>query len=134
MEQTAKLEVALKPRLWAPGEKTKFSQDINRATAEWKKKTPEINKQLTPERVRSLSRWAKPQMEQYKAVASLDKMDLVPVGTDPKEGTLILEGTIDTLPTHHPLVTRWLKVYVLFDLGSKSVANIILTIRGQRLE
>ena len=42
--------------------------------------------------------------------------------------------TIDTLPTHQPLVTRWLKVYVVFDLHEKSVSAVVVTIRGQRLE
>ena len=73
-------------------------------------------------------------MEQYGAVPALETVKLEPLGTDPRQETLVLEGTIDTLPTHSPLVTRWLKVYVCYDLRGKTVSRVTITIRGQRLE
>jgi hypothetical protein len=90
--------------------------------------------QLTPERVRTLSRWAKLQMEDCATVPDLDKTVLKPLGTDANRQQILLEGTLDTLPSHAPLVTRWLKVYVVYDLPSRSLSRIVITIRGQRLE
>ena len=77
---------------------------------------------------------AKPQMEVYRSVPSFERIELRPVGTDAKRKRLVLEGTIDTLPSHSPLVTRWLKVFVLYDLEAKSIARITVTIRGELLE
>jgi hypothetical protein len=119
---------------WSDAEKAKYADDLGRAVAEWRKRVPDIKSQLTPERVRSLSRWAKTQMEGYKSIPSLENVVLRPVGTDAKRERLVLEGTLDTLPTHSSLVARWLKVYLLYDLHTKSVSRITITIRGERLE
>ena len=64
----------------------------------------------------------------------LDKVELKPLGLAADGRGLVLEGTIDTLPTHHPLVTRWLKGYVLYDDHNRRIRHATLTIRGERLE
>ena len=97
-------------------------------------KAPTIQTLLTPERGRSLSRWAVKQMEAYAAVPSLEKSRLQPVAADEKQGTLLLESAIDTLPTHSPLVTQWLKAFVRYDTRGKKISHVTITIRGQRLE
>ena len=74
------------------------------------------------------------QMEGYKRVPNLDSIALRPVGTDAQRGKLVLEGTLETLPTHSPLVTRWLKVFLLYDVPTKSLTRVTITIRGERLE
>jgi hypothetical protein len=74
------------------------------------------------------------QMEQYSAVPALAEVTLEPIGLVHKPRGLLLEGTIDTLPTHHPLVTRWLKVYVVYDISARKLTHVTFTIRGQRLE
>jgi hypothetical protein len=89
---------------------------------------------LTVDRVRSLSRWAKPQMEKYSAIPALPDVVLEPIGVDKKGGKLVLEGTVDTLPNHHPLVTRWLKVCVVYDIPARKIGQVTFTIRGQVLE
>jgi len=38
------------------------------------------------------------------------------------------------LPTRSPLVTRWLKVYLLVDLRSKAILRVVITIRGNQQE
>lgn len=119
---------------WSDAEKAAHADDIGRGTAEWKKRIPEIKTQLTPERVRSLSRWAKTRMEQCQTVAALEKVDLKATGFDPKTETLFLEGTIDTMPAHSPLVTRWLKVFSVYSLRDKSISRVTITIRGRVLE
>ena len=59
---------------------------------------------------------------------------LGPSGADPQKEKLVLEGTNGTLPTHSPLLTRWLKVYLVVDFRSKAILRVIITIRGNRQE
>jgi hypothetical protein len=115
-----------------PSEDT-IAQQVKDARTDLEKKRPEIEKHVTPEVVVSLSRWAKSQMQGYHKVTSLAKVIWKPVGSDEK-GRLVLEGTVDTLPTHSPLVTRWLKVFLIFDEKKREVARVIVTIRGELLE
>ena len=119
---------------WTEADKAAFDEPIRLATAGWKEQIPAVKAQLTPERVRTLSRRAKLQMEDCATVSDLDKTVLKPLGTDADRQQILLEGTLDTLPSHAPLVTRWLKVYVVYDLPSRSLSRIVITIRGQRLE
>ncbi|MCX6997100.1 MAG: hypothetical protein NTV49_08430 [Kiritimatiellaeota bacterium] len=119
---------------WTDADKARWGEDIRRATARWKEQIPGIKEQLTAERVKSLSNWAKPQMEGYKSVPALNGVELRPVGTDAQRGKLVLEGTLETLPTHSPLVTRWLKVFLLYDVPTQSLTRITITIRGEVLE
>jgi len=112
-----------------------FPKERAAALADWQKKKRDwVAKQVTPEAVRKLSRWAQKEMEQYKAVSSLAKVEFHPVARHEADGRLVLEGTVDTLPTHSPLVTRWLKVLLVYDEGSGSVVRVVVTIRGQLLE
>jgi len=111
-----------------------FPQDAAQAKADWAKKRPWVAKRLTPELVRSLSRWAKPQMEKYQAVPPLEKANIKLIREDQKQGKLLFEVTADTLPVHAPLVTRWLKLYLLYDVPSKSITAVTITIRGERRE
>ncbi len=110
-----------------------IANQVQEARTALQKKRPEIERQITPEVVRSLSRWAQSQMKEYEKVPSLAKAVWKPVGDD-KQGRLVLEGTVDTLPTHHRLVTRWLKVYVVYDGKAREVVRVIVTIRGEVLE
>ena len=73
-------------------------------------------------------------MEEYSAVPALTDVALQPIGVDKKGGKLVLEGTVDTLPSHHPIVTRWLKVYVVYDIPGRKISHVTFTIRGQVLE
>jgi len=111
-----------------------FAEDTAKALLDWSKKRAWVEKQLSPELVRALSRWAKPQMKGYSAVPSLAKVVLKPVRAPQAGRKLLLEGTLDTLPTHSPVVTRWLRVYLLYDKGSKRILRATITIRGQLLE
>ena len=70
----------------------------------------------------------------YATVSALADTALQPIGLDEARGKLVLEGTIDTLPSHHSLVTRWLKVYVVYDISERQIAHLTFTIRGQILE
>ncbi len=102
--------------------------------ARWDELRPWLKTRVTAAAVRRLSRWARPQMEGYLRVPLLEKAVFQPVRREPEGERLLYEATLDTLPTHHPLVTRWLKVYLVFDPTSKTVPKVIVTIRGEILE
>ena len=59
----------------------RLAEATRRAQAEWKQRAAEIQPHVTPQRVRSLSRWAVQQMEQYKSVPRLDQAKLEPLGS-----------------------------------------------------
>ena len=119
---------------WSERDEVALSEDLADARAAWKEKAKPLVTSVTADRIRSLSRWAKQQMEGYSTVPTLADTALQPIGLDEARGKLVLEGTVDMLPSHHPLVTRWLKVYVLYNISERKIAHVTLTIRGQRLE
>jgi hypothetical protein len=51
----------------------------------------------------------------------------------PIEG-LRSETVLQEKPTHSPLVTRWLKVYIYYDVKTREVVRMIVTIRGELRE
>lgn len=102
--------------------------------AAWKTHRAWVEKRVSPRLVRELSRWAKPQMEGYDRAVLLDEMSFAPVARYAKQRKLVFEATIDTLPSHSPIVTRWLKLYVLYDEASETILRVTITIRGERLE
>ena len=134
MEQIADLDRGSNAPRWSAADDAKHAADLRRVQADWKMKAPMIQTLLAPQRVRSLSRWAVKQMEAYATVPPLEKAELRPVAVDEKEGVILLEGTLDTLPTHSPLVTRWLKAFVRYDTSAQRIARVTITIRGQVLE
>lgn len=134
MERMDDLDRSLRDHRWSEADGTKHAADLSRVQTEWKRRAPTIQALLTPERVRSLSRWAVKQMEAYATVPPLEKSQLLPVAVDEKQGIIVLESTVDTLPTHNPLVTRWLKALVRYDTRSQKIAHVTITIRGQVLE
>ena len=119
---------------WTRCEKDAAGEHAAHARADWKKKAAAVEKRVTPKVVRSLSRWAKKQMEKYQKVPPLKDAAWTPIRRHNRDGTLVFEATLDTLPSHSPIVTRWLKGYLLYDPARKSITRVIITIRGQLLE
>jgi len=117
-----------------PCEPGEFAGDAAKAAADWAAKRPGIAPLVTAGQARGLSRWAKKPMEQYKRVPPLDKVVFAPVAHHKDARHLVLAGTVDTLPSHSRLVTRWLKVYLLYDQEKQAVVRAAVTIRGERLE
>ena len=99
--------------------------------AAWRAVEPRVQAELTPAAVRLLSRWAKVQMESY-ARTPATKGAAFHVVRAGKDG-LVLEATLDTLPTHSAVVTRWLKVIVACD-PTGALDHVWITIRGEALE
>ena len=63
-----------------------------------------------------------------------EKTKVSPIGINAADKRIIFEGTIVTLPSHSPLVARWLKVYFLYDPPTKSIRHMTITIRGEAQE
>lgn len=101
---------------------------------QWQKQAVSLQKHLTPRLARRLSRWARKEMAAYAKVPRLGDVELKPVRANPQHRKGVYEGTIDTLPTHSRVVTRWLKVYVLYDETNRTILRTTITIRGERLE
>jgi len=114
-----------------PGE---FADEVAKALADWAAKRPTIEPLVTAAKARELSRWAIKQMQAYRRVPPLERVAFAPKAWHEGTRRLVFEGTVDTLPTHHRLVTRWLKLYLLYDLDKQAVVEAAVTIRGQLLE
>lgn len=106
-------------------------QESQRVAQEWHTHFLWIQTRLSPQKVRDLSGWAKVQMQTYSAVPNLGELTLQPIAIKEEEHNLIFEGVIDTLPTHSPLVKRWLKLYLVYNLDRQEILSIYITIRGQ---
>lgn len=124
----------LPEREWTQAQKTQSVQAQQEVQQQWQKLAPRLAQQITPEKVRELSRWAQKEMAQYQRIPPLDQVVFEPVGLSEEGRHIVLEGTIDTLPSHHRLVTRWLKVYVHYELEEKRISRVVFTIRGKREE
>jgi len=111
-----------------------FPDEVTRALKDWEKKRRWVEKRITPQLVQALSGWARSEMKQYTSVTSLAKVQLKPVRHHEARRKIVLEGTIDTLPTHSRLVTRWLKIFLLYDRHTRRIIRATVTIRGQVLE
>ena len=120
---------------WNADMQTRYSQDLAAAEAAWVVIAHEVDARLTSERVKSLSRWAKAQMEPYGLPEkAAERHRLVPLGVDARDERLVFEATLDTLPSHHALVTRWLKAFAVYERRQRAFAHVTITIRGERLE
>ena len=100
----------------------------------WKKAVPEVEKLLTPVMVQVLSQWAQEQMKEYDSIPSLSNISFKPVREYNDQHKLVYEAIVDTLPTHSEIVTRCLKIYVLYEKALKSITRTTVTIRGEMLE
>jgi len=123
---------------WTHCREDAYPDDMGKALVDWERKRPWVEKQITAELVRALSGWARREMESYRSVPPLSHVAFKPVAsrdTGDNHRRILLEGTIDTLPSHSPgIVTRWLKIYLVYDSEIWTVRTAIITIEGQRLE
>ncbi|MBI4859872.1 MAG: hypothetical protein HY815_06365 [Candidatus Riflebacteria bacterium] len=102
--------------------------------AAWRVEWRRVAARLTPDLARSLSRWARIQMEFYRKVSPIDTLTFRIASANRSASRLVLEATVDTLPSHSPVVTRWLKLYLVYDTRTSGLVRIVATIRGERLE
>lgn len=109
-------------------------EDIKKALSEWEKHVQWVESQVNPEIVKELSLWAKEEMKEYDSIAPLAQATFKPIRIYKKYPKITFEGTIDTLPTHSPIVTRWLKIYFIYESINKTILRATVTIRGEKLE
>lgn len=112
---------------WERSNPSQVTTALQNAAQDWIQKREEILNPLTAQKVRDLSRWAKKEMADYH---------LPPIKNQTFRAThinntkILIESVLDTLPSHHPLVTRHLKLYLIYNRKHNTISEAIITIRG----
>jgi len=108
-------------------------EDISLPSEEgWAVLHGEIVKQIGREQVIALSQWALPQMQGYQLPKEWSPRKLEFARCS--DGVVVLESTLDDLPSHNPLVVRKLKVFLVSDVSGSKPLEIVVTIRGEVFE
>jgi hypothetical protein len=111
-----------------------FTADSQKAAAQWDTLCGWVRKQYTPATIRGLSCWAKKQMAVYKRTPSLRRLTFTPIRCRQDQKKLVLQTVVDSLPVHDRTVTRYLKLYLLYDTGESTIIKVTITIRGELSE
>ena len=119
---------------WQACVKENYTKEVKKAMVDWEKKRSWVEAKITPELARELSRWAIKEMKNYKKVSPLSKVKFMPVRFNTDHKMIVLEGTIDTLPAHSPIITRWLKIFLVYDTINDEIIRATITIKGEILE
>ena len=119
---------------WEACSKDDYVKEVKNALLEWEKVRPWVEKKVTPKKAKKLSQWAQKEMEKYTKVPPLSKVKFTPVRFNEDHRMIVLEGTVDTLPAHSPIVTRWLKLFLIYDTINKQIIRATITIKGEILE
>lgn len=119
---------------WPPYQSAEAAGDATAFAKAWTEQRQWVGDLLPGDLAKGLSRWARPQMEKYGGVAPIEKIDFHPVSSFQPRGMIVYEAIADNLPTHSKLVTRQLKLYVLYNTESKSIVRVTVTIRGEAME
>lgn len=114
-----------------PAESAADSQAVFR---QWDTLYRWVQKQYTPATVRALSGWARKQMVAYKRAPKLKGLQFVPIRTRRDQKKLVFEAVADSLPVHDKTVTRYLKIFLLYDSGESKIVKVTITIRGELSE
>lgn len=119
---------------WVAVAAKNYAADRQQVVVAWEDVRRSIQEKLTAAKVITLSKWAIPQMRGYADVPSLDHPDFQPTTASLGEKKLVLAATLQILPTHSPIVTRWLKLFVIYDLERRAIRGVVVTIRGEAQE
>lgn len=113
---------------WERCDPSQFTQPLQQAALLWIQKREHILHQLTDQKVRELSKWAKKEMADYH-LPTIKNQTFRATHSHNNEN-LLIESVLDTLPAHHPLVTRHLKLYLVYHRKHNTLTDAIITIRG----
>ena len=113
---------------WERCDPSQYKQAIQQVAFTWIDQREIILNQITSENIRSLSRWAQKEMADYQMPTIKNQSFLATHIHNNKN--LLIESVLDTLPSHHPLVTRHLKLYLVYNRKHNTITNAIVTIRG----
>ncbi len=116
---------------WTYCEPTAYPAATGRVAAAWPAIARQVQPHVTAAVVRRLSKYSQPQMKGYQKVPSFAKVTLHPRAQHRDGAFVVFAGQVDTLPTHSPIVKRWLKVYVLYNAATEAVERVTVTVRGQ---
>jgi hypothetical protein len=112
---------------WERCDASQYKQAIHQVALTWIDQRETILNQITPEKIRTLSRWAQKEMADYQMPAIKNQSFLA---THVHNENLLIESVLDSLPSHHPLVTRQLKLYLVYNRKHNTFIDAIVTIRG----
>ena len=116
------------------GEMSYRCRDItNKELDEWEDVYSFVTDLVSDELAKKLSRWAVTETESYV----YSPKPTTPLTVFKCNGdTIVYETTLDSLPSHSPIVFRYLKAYIVgVNFENRFLPNaIILTIRGERFE
>ena len=96
----------------------------------------EVRQYVTPERVRSISRWANQEMGNYRYVnfPSAKQFSWKEARCDSSGEKILMEATIETLPSEHRAMKRYLKIFALYDTKTGYIDWVLVTIRSDMRE
>ena len=116
---------------WNPCPDSGFSRDSIAVAAQWDTLYSKILPHLSRQTARSLSTWSAKQMAGYTKIPDLSRLHFSPCRMDTAFKKILFQTTVDTLPTHDPVVTRFLKMYLTYDQINQKVQRATVTIRGE---
>ena len=119
---------------WEQCKPAEFAADSQTVLRQWDTLYRWVQKQYTPATVRALSGWAQKQMAAYKRTPKLKRLQFVPLRTRRDQKKLVFEAVADSLPVHDKTVTRYLKIFLLYDTGESRITKVTITIRGELSE
>ncbi|MBN2036027.1 MAG: hypothetical protein JW768_04730 [Chitinispirillaceae bacterium] len=119
---------------WEPCAAGECREDSLAVTAQWDTLSPMIKPYVQPGIIKTLSQWAKKQMSGYATVPELKNLAFFPIRRDTVHKKLVLEAHAAPLPSHEPVVRRTLTLYLLYDLITKKILRVTVTVRGRAEE
>lgn len=118
---------SLPEETWERCDTSQYKQVMQQVALSWIKMRDDLLTQITVEKVQEMSRWAQTEMADYQ-LPTFKNQKFYAIYTN-KQNVLI-ESVLDTLPSHNPLVTRQLKIFLVFNLKQHTITDAIITIRG----
>lgn len=119
---------------WDKCQPGQYASDSQKVAAKWDSVYKWVQKQYTPSTIRALSNWARKQMTAYGRTPGLKGARFIPVRVREDHRKLVFEAVADTLPVHQQIVTRYLKIFLLYDSSTGEIVTVTVTIRGELAE
>ena len=100
----------------------------------WEMTAKPILRQINSELIQSISKWARTETAGFQIDPSKIIVEFRPIHWTKAKRTLVYEANLSLLPSHHPLVSRWLKLFLVYSPSKSEIEELFLTIQGQVLE
>ena len=119
---------------WATCEPESVAPHVFQAALSWIRHRDHVARQLTPDRIYQMARWAHSETALYRDGQGLTDPRFRAIRIGPEGRMLVLESRLEALPSHSPIVNRWLTLYLIYDMAARDLSRAIVTIRGHALE